>query len=467
MAISRMGHIKENKSGSANIGLKRVIDYIINPEKTENYKYVSGSNIYINQADIANSVYKQMMDTKNIFDKQFGRQAYHYKISFAAEDNVSPELCMQITKEFCEQYLSCYETLYTAHTNTKYMHSHIAFNSVSFIDGKKYHYAKGDWKKYIQPIVNQITLKYKLSYIDLSTDAKNENHNSYRTYADWLKSNTNSKDEYKVAKYDKYRIRMDVDECITAAKNFNEFKGMMEEKGYVVDDTHKHLTFLAPGRKKATRSYILTPDKMTYTKENIQKMIIGSYIDINELRQILADDFEVFLRTRKIDISEKKRKANLVFMQSNEMHDFLDKKELNSKEELDSYLDFNNRCDRELNIIKKYTAMHIKRYEMYRDDMDNLLDVVSDAAACIRSGNTNAAAIDKAGYYITRLSERGISAASLYRNKIYAERLMENISSYKKKLYVDKIIAQRAIKAISEDRNKATAKKNVKNKTKL
>ena len=39
---------------------------------------------------------------------------------------------------------------------TDHVHSHIVFNSVSFVDGKKYRYEKGDWAKYIQPITNKL-----------------------------------------------------------------------------------------------------------------------------------------------------------------------------------------------------------------------------------------------------------------------------------------------------------------------
>ena len=35
------------------------------------------------------------------------------------------------------------------------MYKRQVFNSVSFVDGKKYRYEKGDWAKYIQPITNK------------------------------------------------------------------------------------------------------------------------------------------------------------------------------------------------------------------------------------------------------------------------------------------------------------------------
>lgn len=55
-----------------------------------------------------------------------------------------------------EEYLDkSYEAVFVVHDNTAHVHSHIVFNSVSFVDGKKYRYEKGDWAKYIQPYHEQ------------------------------------------------------------------------------------------------------------------------------------------------------------------------------------------------------------------------------------------------------------------------------------------------------------------------
>lgn len=45
---------------------------------------------------------------------------------------------------------------------------HIVFNSVSLVDGVKYHYSDGQWKSNIQPITDQLCEKYglkKLTYV--------------------------------------------------------------------------------------------------------------------------------------------------------------------------------------------------------------------------------------------------------------------------------------------------------------
>ena len=70
---------------------------------------------------------------------------------------MNPDTAFEITRRFVEEYLGkSYEAVYVVHDNTAHVHSHIVFNSVSFVDGKKYRYEKGDWAKYIQPITNNL-----------------------------------------------------------------------------------------------------------------------------------------------------------------------------------------------------------------------------------------------------------------------------------------------------------------------
>ena len=91
------------------------------------------------QADMA---FEQMMDTKKQFGKTDKRQGYHIILSFK-EDEVEPDRAFEITQKFVAEYLGdAYEAVFVVHDNTDHVHSHIVFNSVSFVDGKKYRYEK-------------------------------------------------------------------------------------------------------------------------------------------------------------------------------------------------------------------------------------------------------------------------------------------------------------------------------------
>ena len=126
--------------------LKRSLDYVMNPEKTQDGRLVGAINCQVDSA------FEQMKATKRKFGKVDKRQGYHIILSFK-EDEVNPDTAFEITRRFVEEYLGkSYEAVYVVHDNTAHVHSHIVFNSVSFVDGKKYRYEKGDWAKYIQPI---------------------------------------------------------------------------------------------------------------------------------------------------------------------------------------------------------------------------------------------------------------------------------------------------------------------------
>ena len=89
------------------------------------------------------TAFEQMKETKRNFGKIDKRQGYHIILSFK-ENEVNPDTAFEITQKFVEEYLGkSYEAVFVVHDNTAHVHSHIVFNSVSFVDGKKYRYEKG------------------------------------------------------------------------------------------------------------------------------------------------------------------------------------------------------------------------------------------------------------------------------------------------------------------------------------
>lgn len=450
MAVTRLGHIKEDKKGkNPHQGIRNCINYIFNPKKTENFKYVGGNNVILRSYNRIEDSYQQFMATKDMFGKKLGRQAYHYKLSFATEDNVSPELAMEITKEFCERYLGQYESVYSVHTNTKHIHSHIVFNSVNMVTGYKYYYKNGDWRKYIQPIVNDICLKYKLSYIDLnpSEDLKLSNKKKYKTYGQWLQdsSDITKKKVTKKPYYSYSKISKDIDETTHVASSFKEFEKLMEKRGYKVF-VGKHISVLAPGRERVVRTYQLTSDKNTYTKENIYKMIAGTYspIERQEVLAKLTEDFKVFLSTSRIDIKTTRKKNNLEFAQAEEAVRMVYKKGFSSIDDVKSYLSYINQADKELNIIKKQANTSIYKYLEYSDKMEELMSYIPKLYEYYINGNNKDAYIRAKELY-SQLSSNGVSPVKLYKSKKEAEELIGYIDKFKKKLFVDKIVCNRII----------------------
>ena len=76
MAISKILHMKEAKSGFIAKHLSNALNYITDSEKTENGRYVAGWNC------MPETALKAMLDTKKHFNKRDKSQGYHLIISF-------------------------------------------------------------------------------------------------------------------------------------------------------------------------------------------------------------------------------------------------------------------------------------------------------------------------------------------------------------------------------------------------
>ena len=113
--------------------LKDVMDYAVNPSKTEQQYLVSGINC---EPAIAR---QQMIITKQRFDKLDGRTAYHAYQSFKPGET-DPQTVHQIGTQFAQQlWGDRFQVVVATHVDKKHIHNHFVINSVSFLDGKKFH----------------------------------------------------------------------------------------------------------------------------------------------------------------------------------------------------------------------------------------------------------------------------------------------------------------------------------------
>ena len=254
MAITKLMHMKE-ASGVPHRHLANAIKYILD-EKNEEAKtnqglYVGGNSGY-DSADIL----KTFLDTKELFGKVHGRQGYHFVISFAPGETNADE-AYQMTKEFTEKYLGDdYDYVFAVHTDKGHVHSHIVFNSVRRTDGYKYRYVKGDWKKYIQPVTDEICVNHGIA--PLTFDDKNM---AGVSYAEWNDQKNNKIGWTQI-------IRADVDHAIMHSASFDEFVEHMHTAGYSIRAgmSKKHdttyYTFIytdEDGRQHRRRSYNMPP----------------------------------------------------------------------------------------------------------------------------------------------------------------------------------------------------------------
>lgn len=179
--------------------------------------------------------------------------------SFAAGE-VTPELAHQIAKELADRVLGGqYEYVIGTHLNTGHIHSHIVWNSVSCVDGKKY---RSNYKSYvteIRAVSDELCRNYKLSVID----TENSNHVA-KPYAEWM-AEKNGQPTWRTA------IRQDVDEAIQQSLTWRQFLNALERKGYEVRMGRKYPVLRPPGKERFVRFKTLGK---RYTPEAIQTRIL-------------------------------------------------------------------------------------------------------------------------------------------------------------------------------------------------
>ena len=366
----------------------------MNPEKTQGGRLVGAVNC---QADIA---FEQMMDTKKQFGKTDKRQGYHIILSFK-EDEVEPDRAFEITQKFVAEYLGdAYEAVFVVHDNTDHVHSHIVFNSVSFVDGKKYRYEKGDWAKYIQPITNKLCQEYGLSIIDVEDGSKEKKHENYKDWSEYREGSFVWAD----------MIKRDLDACILQANDFSGFLELLSEKGYEVKQG-KYLAVRPQGMTRFRRcktfgenysqeaivERIAKEDLSFYQSQNEEKQaaIVKCYVKRYHMAKMSGLQKRYYAKLYRIGKLKKKPYSQVWKYRDDirkmhklqEQYLFLVRHKIESAEELVSVLD--NLTDKKKEASKEKSKTY-KAKERFKDIFDKAEQIreLDDAESCYQSGDT-------------------------------------------------------------------------------
>ena len=213
MAITKILNIQESEGRNPASHLKNALEYIQNPDKTEECVLVGGINC------LPDTAFEQIEETKNIFHKTGKRQGYHVIISFSPEEIVTAEQAMYVLEHFAKDVLGDdYEAVYAVHTDREHMHGHLIWNSISMTTGKKYNSPKGNWKNHLQPITNKYCDELGLSIMSAEYSRNPKNI---------------SRDKWEKEMSMKEIILRDAKMCAYAAGNVEHFKYLMKRLGYV------------------------------------------------------------------------------------------------------------------------------------------------------------------------------------------------------------------------------------------
>ena len=232
---------------------KNGIRYITDPKKAA---FVSAKNLFDDE-DYA----KQFGETAKRFGKgeKFDeRKYYHFKLSCARKDNVTPRMAHDFAEEVAEAFFKNYECVIATHTDTETVHSHIIVNAVDPITGKKLQFGKAEYAA-MKDEVNRIGKEHGYTETDFRKRSKNSRTPIEKKII--LKGGTSWKEE----------LREVIAEGIKNSKTPEEFKEYLDKcYGVKITRDGKDYSYLHPEKQKPVRGAKLGEN---YTKTEVIKRI--------------------------------------------------------------------------------------------------------------------------------------------------------------------------------------------------
>lgn len=260
----------------------KVIMYAINPEKTtEPVSYqtdavsdgaedtLGGIVSYVGRDEATNQkslVYgirchkdtavQDMMAVKRKFKKTDGVIAYHGYQSFA-EGEVTPDTAHEIGKALAKElWGNRYQVLITTHLDKdSHIHNHFVINTVSYVDGKKYHRTKQDYYR-MREVSDRLCKEYGLSVIE-------KPKTKGKSYAEW-------KAEFEGRPTVRGTIREAIDIAVRGSGSRLEFLDAMDQMGFIIDQSGKYPKIKHIGSERFVRFNSLGPG---YSPEEIFERI--------------------------------------------------------------------------------------------------------------------------------------------------------------------------------------------------
>lgn len=236
------------------------IDYIINPEKTEDKLYVTGFNCMPETAAI------EFKMVRNEAGKNGTNQGWHLIQSFAPNEIKDIELAHKIGIELAHKtFGDKYSFVISTHIDKNHIHNHIVFNSV---DNEEYRHYKSDYKT-LYDIRNKSDKLCKDNGLSVIANPKKSFGKK-----DFNK-NQAEKNGFKITNK---MMAEDIKESANSAKDIDQFFSILRSKGYSIKETPKNVTLqkkgMERGRRLNTLSKSINEDLSIETiKGNIEKGI--------------------------------------------------------------------------------------------------------------------------------------------------------------------------------------------------
>lgn len=242
--------------------LSDVIRYAVNSRKTQKadnedctvvHRFVSGINCSPSTAR------DEMLAVKKRFGKENGTVAYHGYQSFAPGE-ATPEMAHEIGMKLAARlWGDRYQVIVATHLDKEnHLHNHFVLNTVSFVDGIKYHRTKKDYHD-MQTVSDELCREYRLSVIE------NPQYGKSKQYGEW-------RAEQEQRPTWRGLIRADIDEAIRQSMTERQFFDNLRKKGYEVK-IGKDISVRPPGKERFVR--LIRNFGEDYSIEQIRRRILS------------------------------------------------------------------------------------------------------------------------------------------------------------------------------------------------
>ncbi|MGO5095215.1 relaxase/mobilization nuclease domain-containing protein [Faecalimonas sp. LCP19S3_D12] len=241
MAVTKIKPIKST--------LKKALDYIQNPDKTDGKMLVSSFGCSYETADIEfGFTLSQALDR--------GNNLAHHLIQSFEPGEVDYEKAHEIGKQLADAVTKGqYEYVLTTHIDKGHIHNHIIFCAVNFVDYHKYNSNKRTYYG-IRNISDRLCRENGLSVLVPEKGGKGKNYVVYQ--------------KEKTAKA---KLKLAVDTLIPQVSDFEELLARLQAEGFTIK-RGKYVSCLVPGQERFTRLKTLGAD---YTEEAIRERIEGKH----------------------------------------------------------------------------------------------------------------------------------------------------------------------------------------------
>ncbi len=199
--------------------LKKAIDYITNPNKTEEQKHCDG---YACTPAFAAAQFELTRERANNNGNSNQKILGYHLIQSFRLDEATPEKATEIGKQLADELLKGqYEYVISTHVDRENIHNHIIINAINFENNKTFstehdRFNSPAWKQ-IREISDNLCKEHGLSVIQVPERGKGKSR------YEW--------EQNKSGNSWKAKLRETIDNCIMTSDSFEDFLKKMQESG--------------------------------------------------------------------------------------------------------------------------------------------------------------------------------------------------------------------------------------------